>query len=150
MTRMLIAVTLLISTATFAETCFRAVTAIPVESKIPETVCIKSAQINLVTPGFPKAPYYEAVVVSSLGTLSALAKPYEQKAPYRLLVTKNLIEQNDWSCDEYYASDLNITFDTDAQGKTSEQSIRVYGETQFTSDRCHLTTVSEVIEFSRI
>ena len=150
MTRLFLTLSLLLSTAALAETCFKAVTEIPVESKIPETICINSAQLNLVDPGFPKAPYYEAVVVSSLGTLSELANPKEHKAPYRFGVIKTLVEQNDWGCGEYYASQVNVTFDTNARGKTIDQSLRVYGEILFSSDRCHMSTQSEILEFSQI
>jgi hypothetical protein len=150
MTRLCLTLSLLISSVSFAETCFKAVTEIPVESKIPETICISSAQLNLVDPGFPKAPYYEAVVVSSLGTLSELANPKEHKAPYRLSVTKNLVREIDWACGEFYASQINVTFNADAQGKTISPSLQVYGEILSSPDRCHSSTTNERIEFSRI
>lgn len=149
MTRLCFTLIFLISTAAFAETCFKAVTKIPAESKIPEIVCVKSAMVQLVDPGFPNAPFYEAIVVSSVGTFSDKARPTGQKAPYRFSVAQSLVREIDWACGEFYSSQINVAFNADAQGKTISPSLQVYGEIQSSPDRCHSSTTSEMIEFSK-
>jgi hypothetical protein len=141
---------LVASTFSFAETCFKAVNPIPAGSSLPDVVCINSFGLNLVDPGFPEAPYYSASAVTSVGEMTMKANlKKSSKAPYDLVLQKTFVSEGG-NCDSVYRSLVSVNFKVDENGKTILPSLKVSGLIGKAHDSCEDRISWEQLEYQKL
>lgn len=125
------------STLSFATTCFKATKQLPIESFLPEEVCVESVNLELINPGLPKTPFYQGTAITNVGTIKKTVTFYDfQKAPFTVSLPIGIHENGGW-CDEYVSSKIIVEFKVDAQGAKIEDSIQVKGKFETSRDLCH-------------
>lgn len=134
----LLAVSLLIASVSgFASTCFKAVDAISKKSQLPEVVCVDSYNVDLVVPELPASPYYQATVVTDLGTLVRDNLYFRgNKDTYTVETEKNFVREGG-ACERSYSSAISFKIELNKNAKVIENSLSVEGVIATSPDSCH-------------
>jgi hypothetical protein len=147
----LIAIAALLSGNVLAETCFKADKLPSVESQLPATVCVQNTKFELIIPGLPKNPFYQATVASSVGSKKTEVRFYDfQKAPFKVSVELPVHEDTYGGCSYTYNSSIVVSFLVDEKGNTLENSLSVSALEEESNDPCHMHENETVTNYSRI
>jgi hypothetical protein len=137
----------LISTVSFAETCFKADAPIPSYVKVPEILCVKDHGLKYSNRA---QDIYYSFVETSIG--------YNQKTVRFILDSKSENFQHDivtdeydgGICDDYKQTLIRINFTVDPLAQNVKGSLQVKAEYSYSSDTCHSDTYTDEISYSQI
>lgn len=137
----------LISTLSFAETCFKADAPIPRDSKAPEVICVKDYGLTFSN----RAPnIYYSFVNSSLG--------YKQRPVVFVVDWKSeeykhefvLQDESYEFCSKLKQTVVSFSFKVDELGRNTADSLSVKAEYNYSWDTCHMEPQTEAITYSQI
>lgn len=137
----------LISTVSFAETCFKADTQIPSYIKLPEVICVKDHGLKYSNRA---QDIYYSFVETSIG--------YDQKTVRFVLDSKSEVFQHDiildevdeGICNDYSQTLVRLNFTVDKLGRNIEGSLKVKAEYNSTRDTCHSQMQTDEFNYSKI
>ena len=139
------------SASLLAETCFIASEELPIESKIPQIVCVNSYSLELITPEFPKVPHYLATVDTTLGTIAMTPKFHrDSNFVYEVKVSKLVAENYNGSCEASLVSSIEVGFKVDEKGNKLDVAPTVSARIETNTDTCHSAPEAQEIIFNRI
>jgi hypothetical protein len=137
----------LISTLSFAETCFKADRAIPSDSNAPEVICVQDYGLTFSN----RAPnIYYSFVNTSLG--------YKHKPVVFVMDWKGeefkheftLQKGSDVFCSRLNETVVSVSFKVDELAQNKSDSLSVKAEYTYSWDTCHMEPQTEVISYSKI